>query len=231
MLDPTSQWGKHIERSLFFLKQASNTELFAPILASCAEILKLSDFRKVSGFYSLVVPMGSPKAAPTAPTHLQTIPDSPHPSPFPPAPGAASHSPPAPPLCPGSSGGVLTPDFPSPVPAPQGVTGRAGAPSASPEGHSSSAAKGTVAALETAGMGQTGPTMAMTQGMKELRTKRTTGLFQWGRSGRKSQAPGGRKTFSAILLKAAARVLSVRQQNRDEGLGEKMKAQFNLSPA
>lgn len=56
--------------------------------------------------------------------------------------------------------------------------------------------------------------------MKELRTKRITGRFipveqKWrevSASGRHSQ------------LKAAARVLSVRQQNQDEGEREKIRA-------
>lgn len=90
------------------------------ILASCAKILRLSDFQKVSVLYSLVAPIGCPKAAPSC---FQINPHSPHPSPLPPVPGTASYSPPAPPLCPGSSGAVLTPDFVPPLPAPQGAFG------------------------------------------------------------------------------------------------------------
>lgn len=116
--------GKNRYREAFsFLDKQVTRNSLPQILATCAKILRLSNFQKVPVLYSLVVPIGSPKAAPTAPTHFQTIPDPPHPSPFPPAPGTASHSPPAPPLCPGTSGAVLTPDFLSPLPAPPGAIG------------------------------------------------------------------------------------------------------------
>lgn len=106
-----------------FLNKQVTRNSFPQILASCSKTKRLTDFPKVSVLYPLVVPIGSPKAAPTVPTCVQTIPGSPHSSPFPPAPGTASHSPPSSPFCPGTSGGVLTPEFFSLLPAPQGAIG------------------------------------------------------------------------------------------------------------
>lgn len=80
-LDPISQWGKQTQRSLFFLQQASNKELFAPNISqrcknpdALQKVFKYifgKDFKKVFILHSLFVPTGSPKAAPTG---LQTLP-------------------------------------------------------------------------------------------------------------------------------------------------------------
>lgn len=61
-----------------FLNKQVTRNSFPQILASCSKTKRLTDFPKVSVLYPLVVPIGSPKAAPTVPTCVQTIPGSPH---------------------------------------------------------------------------------------------------------------------------------------------------------
>lgn len=68
--------------------------------------------------------------------------------------------------------------------------------------------------------------MAMTlgdEGTEDQKAHKKDSSFQWGRSRGKGRARGGRKTFPAILLKAATRVLSMREKSGDEGVRQKMK--------
>lgn len=134
------------------------------------------------------------------PTRLQIIPHSPHPSPFPPAPVTASYSPPSSPSltwelwgCPHSRH-----SFPSPstTRCHWGATGRAGASSASPEGHGIAAVlpKEWWLPWGQQGQGQTRATTAMAvrdEGTEDQKDHRK--VYS---SGGKGQAPGGRKTCS-----------------------------------
>lgn len=144
-LEHTSEWRKQKQRSLLLLKQASNKQLHVPNIGQLNK--NPETFRFPKSFCSLLFNSSHtiPKSYSNClGSHLQTSPHSPHPSPVPPAPGAASYSPPCFPSPPWDLQG--SPHCIPPLPSPSttggclwGAVGRAGTSSSSPGVHSMAA--------------------------------------------------------------------------------------------